>query len=137
LITELGFERAEIEFVQPKRKRGRSHNNFYTLYDMAMLGFVNHSKVPLRMATFVGFISSIISLMVAVIYFSYKILFWSRFQLGVAPVLIGLFFFTSVQLLFVGIIGEYVGAIYTQVKKRPLVLEKERVNFEAEGFKGN
>lgn len=129
LITEMGFERAEIEFVQPKRKKGKTKNNFYTLYDMAMLGFVNHSKVPLRMATFIGFSVAIFSLLVALSYFIYKLIFWQNFQLGIAPMVIGIFFFAAVQLFFIGIIGEYIGAIYTQVKNRPLVIEKERINF--------
>ncbi|MDB9822150.1 glycosyltransferase family 2 protein [Deltaproteobacteria bacterium] len=129
LITEMGFERTEIEFLQPKRKKGKTKNNFYTLYDVAMLGFVNHSKVPLRMATFIGFSVSILSVLVAFTYFIYKLIFWERFQLGIAPMVIGLFFFAAVQLFFIGIIGEYIGAIYTQVKNRPLVIEKERINF--------
>ena len=129
LITEMGFERAEIEFVQPKRKKGKTKNNFYTLYDMAMLGFVNHSKVPLRMATFIGFSVAIFSLLIALAYFIYKLIFWQNFQLGMAPMVIGIFFFAAVQLFFIGIIGEYIGAIYTQVKNRPLVIEKERINF--------
>ena len=132
LITEMGFERAEVEFVQPKRKKGKTKNNFYTLYDIAMLGFVNHSKVPLRMATFVGFSVAILSLLVAISYFIYKLIFWQRFELGMAPMVIGIFFFAAVQLFFIGIIGEYVGAIYTQVKNRPLVIEKERINFESD-----
>jgi glycosyltransferase involved in cell wall biosynthesis len=135
LITEMGFERAEIEFVQPKRKKGKTKNNFYTLYDMAMLGFVNHSKVPLRMATFVGFSVAILSLLVAFGYFVYKLIFWQHFELGMAPMVIGIFFFASVQLFFIGIIGEYIGAIYTQVKNRPLVIEKERINFEPDDSK--
>lgn len=130
LITEMGFERAEIEFIQPKRKKGKTKNNFYTLYDMAMLGFVSNSKVPLRMATFIGFSVAIFSLLVALSYFVYKLIFWQRFQLGMAPMVIGIFFFAAVQLFFIGIIGEYIGAIYTQVKNRPLVIEKERINFE-------
>jgi glycosyltransferase involved in cell wall biosynthesis len=130
LITEMGFERTEIEFVQQKRKKGKTKNNFYTLYDMAMLGFVNHSKVPLRMATFVGFLVAVSSLLVAIGYFIYKLIFWQNFQLGMAPMVIGIFFFAAVQLFFIGIIGEYIGAIYTQVKNRPLVIEKERINFD-------
>jgi len=130
LIAEIGFERAEIEFVQPKRKRGKSHNNFYTLYDMAMLGFVNHSKAPLRMAAFIGFVMAICSFLIAIFYFVYKIIFWKSFQLGMAPIIIGFFFFSSIQLCFIGIIGEYVGATYTQIKRKPLVIERERVNFE-------
>jgi glycosyltransferase involved in cell wall biosynthesis len=127
---EMGFEIAKVEFVQPKREKGKTKNNFYTLYDMAMLGFVNHSKVPLRMATFVGFAVAILSLLVALSYFIYKLIFWQSFQVGVAPMVIGVFFFAAVQLFFIGIIGEYIGAIYTQVKNRPLVIEKERINFE-------
>jgi len=130
LISEIGFERAEIEFTQPKRKKGRTKNNFYTLYDLAMLGFVNHSKLPLRMASFIGFVVAFASLLVAFGYFIYKLIFWSSFQVGTAPLVIGLFFFAAVQLFFIGIIGEYIGAIYTQVKKRPLVVEKERINFD-------
>ncbi len=130
LITEMGFERAEIPFVQPKRKKGVTKNNLYTLYDMAMLGFVSHSKVPLRMATFIGFSVAIFSLLVAAAYFIYKLIFWERFQLGMAPMVTGIFFFAAVQLFFIGIIGEYIGAIYTQVKNRPLVIEKERINFD-------
>lgn len=132
LITEVGFEKAEIEYVQPKRKKGETKNNFYTLYDMAMLGFVNHSKVPLRMATFIGFSVAIFSLLVAFAYFIYKLIFWQWFQLGMAPMVIGIFFFAAVQLFFIGIIGEYIGAIYTQVKNRPLVIEKERINFDTD-----
>jgi len=129
LITEMGFKTASIPFVQPKRKKGKAKINLYTLYDVAMLGFVNHSKVPLRMATFIGFSVSILSLLVAIGYFVYKLVFWDRFQVGMAPMVIGLFFFAAVQLFFIGIIGEYIGAIYTQVKNRPLVIEKERINF--------
>lgn len=130
LVAELGFERAEVPFVQPKRERGRTHNNFYTLYDMAMLGFVNHSKLPLRLASFLGFGTAIVSLLVAIVYFIYKLVYWENFSVGQAPLVIGLFFFSAVQLFFIGIIGEYVGAIHTQVRKRPLVIEKERLNFD-------
>jgi glycosyltransferase involved in cell wall biosynthesis len=128
LIGELGFERAEIPYTQPKREKGKSKNSFYDLYDMAMLGFVNHSKLPLRLASFIGFGVSILSILVALIYLVYKLLDWSDFQLGIAPLVIGIFFFSGVQLFFLGIIGEYIGAIFTQVKKRPLVVEKERIN---------
>lgn len=129
LITDLGFQRAEVAFFQPTRQRGITKNNFYTLYDMAMMGFVNYSKLPLRLAAFMGFLSSLFSLMVASFYFFYKLLFWNQFQVGVAPAVIGLFLFSSVQLFFIGILGEYIGAIYTQVKAHPLVIEKERINF--------
>jgi polyisoprenyl-phosphate glycosyltransferase len=130
LICEVGFEQAIIEYVQPSRKRGFTKNNFYTLYDLAMLGITNHSKVPLRLATMTGFTVAINSLLVALGYFVYKLIFWKNFQVGMAPLVIGLFFFSSVQLFFIGIIGEYIGSIHTQVLKRPLVIEKERINFD-------
>ena len=129
LIAELGFESARIEYVQPSRKRGITKNNFLTLYDTAMLGMTSHSKVPLRLATMLGFVSAAMSLLVALFYFVYKLLFWNNFSVGSAPLVIGLFFFSSVQLFFLGIVGEYVGSMYTQVLKRPLVVEKERINF--------
>lgn len=136
LVSELGFDMATVDFVQPRREHGRTKNNFYTLYDMAMLGFVNYSKVPLRLATFVGFGVAILSFLVALVYLIYKLVYWDSFQAGQAPLVIGLFFFSAVQLIFIGIVGEYVGAIHTQVRKRPLVIEKERINFEetAEDF---
>jgi len=131
LIPEFGLQRYEIEYVQPKRKKGKSAQSFITLYDMAMLGFVNYSKIPLRMASFVGFSIAIVSLIVALVYFVYKLIFWNQFNVGLAPLVIGLFFFSSVQLIFIGIIGEYVGSVLTQIqyKERPLVIEKERINF--------
>jgi polyisoprenyl-phosphate glycosyltransferase len=129
MIAELGFPMARIEFEQPCRKRGISKNNFYTLYDLAMLGITGHTKIPLRLATMFGFISAAISFLIGVIYLVYKLVFWFRFTLGSAPIIIGLFFLGSVQLLFLGIVGEYIGAIYTQVMKRPLVIEKERINY--------
>ena len=132
LICDIGFEKAMIEYHQPERRRGITKNNFYTLFDMAMLGITTHSKVPLRLASILGFGTAIFSLLIAVIYLAYKILFWNNFQLGQAPLVIGLFFFSSVQLIFIGIIGEYVGNIYTQVLNRPLVIEKERINFKTE-----
>jgi glycosyltransferase involved in cell wall biosynthesis len=130
LICDIGFEIATIPFHQPTRKRGFTKNNFYTLYDVAMLGITNHSKVPLRLATMTGFIVALMSLLVALGYFGYKLIFWDNFQVGMAPLVIGLFFFSSIQLIFIGIIGEYIGAIHTQVLKRPLVIEKERINFD-------
>ena len=129
LICDLGFEIAEIEYSQPARKKGRTKNNFYALFDMALLGITNHSKVPLRLATMLGFSVSIASAGFALGYFVYKLIYWNSFSVGIAPLVIGLFFFSAVQLFFVGIIGEYIGSIHTQVLKRPLVIEKERVNF--------
>ncbi|MDI6743222.1 MAG: glycosyltransferase family 2 protein [Smithella sp.] len=132
LICDVGFEKAIIEYHQPARKRGITKNNFYTLFDLAMLGLTAHSKVPLRLAGMMGFGTAILSMLVAVGYLIYKLLYWQSFQVGQAPLVIGLFFFSSVQLIFIGIIGEYVGNIYTQVLKRPLVIEKERINFDRE-----
>jgi polyisoprenyl-phosphate glycosyltransferase len=130
LISDIGFPIAEIDYHQPVRKRGITKNNFYTLYDMAMLGLTNHSKVPLRLATMAGFLMGIMSLLVGMAYLVYKLVFWNSFTVGIAPLVIGLFVFASVQLFFLGIVGEYVGAIHTQVLRRPLVIEKERVNFD-------
>ncbi|MCC6180308.1 MAG: glycosyltransferase family 2 protein [Bacteroidia bacterium] len=129
LVSELGFSRYEIPYVQPNRLSGKSSANFFKLYDVAMLGFTSHSKLPLRLSAFVGFFSAIISFLVAVGYFIYKLIYWYEFQIGMAPMVIGIFFFSSVQLFFIGIIGEYIGAIHTQIRKRPLVIEKERINF--------
>lgn len=130
LVSEIGFPIAKIPYHQPVRKRGITSNNFYRLYDMAMLGITNHSKVPLRLATMLGFAVSFLSLGVAFGYLVMKLLYWNSFSLGLAPLEIGLFFFGSVQLFFIGILGEYIGAIYTQVQKRPHVIELERINFD-------
>jgi glycosyltransferase involved in cell wall biosynthesis len=130
MISEIGLAPIKIEYTQHRRERGITKNNFYTLYDMAMLGITSHSKVPLRLATMLGFGVSALSLVVAVAYFIYKLLFWNRFDVGIAPLIIGIFFFFAVQLFFIGILGEYIGFIHTQVLKRPLVVEKERINFE-------
>ncbi len=129
LVGEIGFRRAEVPFVQERRKHGRTKNNFFTLYDMAMTGFVNHTKLPLRLAGFTGFLLAIFSFLTAFAYLIYKLLFWDTFNLGLAPLVTGLFFFSAVQLIFIGIIGEYLGAVWTQVRNRPLVIEEERINF--------
>jgi polyisoprenyl-phosphate glycosyltransferase len=130
LVSDFGYERAVIPYVQPARKHGITKNNFFSLYDMAMLGITNHSKVPLRLATMAGFAISVVSLFVAFGYLVAKLLFWDDLQLGLAPLLIGIYFFGAVQLFFIGMLGEYIGAIHTQVHKRPLVVEKERINFD-------
>jgi glycosyltransferase involved in cell wall biosynthesis len=129
LIADIGFEIAEIKFTQPRRKRGISKNNIYTLYDIAMLGIVSYTKVPLRLAAMVGFLSAAVSFLVGLVYLVYKLIDWQDFTLGLAPVIIGLFFMGSVQLFFLGIVGEYIGSIYTLAVRRPLVIEKERINF--------
>jgi glycosyltransferase involved in cell wall biosynthesis len=130
LIAEIGLPHAEVLYDQPARKRGKSKNNFYTLYDMAMLGITNLSKVPLRLVTFSGFVCAAICILAGMAYLVYKLLYWNRFSVGMAPLVIGIFFFSSIQLISVGILGEYIGSIQTQVQKRPLVVERERVNFE-------
>ena len=129
MIAEVGYKVARIEYVQPVRKRGFSKNRFYTLYDMAILGIICNSKIPLRIAVFIGAISSFLSVMVGLIYFTLKLLFWDQISLGMAPLIIITSFMFSVLLFFIGVIGEYIGAIYTQVLNRPLVHEEERINF--------
>lgn len=129
LVAEIGFKRVEVPYEQQLRQHGKTKNNFFSLYDYAMNGFVNHTKLPLRLAVFTGFMLAGLSLLAALIYFIYKLVFWNDFAVGLAPMVIGLFFFSSVQLIFIGIIGEYIGAIWTQVKNKPLVIEEERINF--------
>lgn len=129
MIAELGAPYAKVFYNQRRRERGITKNNFYTLYDNAMLGITNLSKVPLRLVIFGGFVSAIISFLLGMFYLAYKLVFWSSFQVGVAPLVLGLFFLGSVQLIALGIIGEYVGAIHTTVLNRPMVTEKERINF--------
>jgi polyisoprenyl-phosphate glycosyltransferase len=130
IVAELGFRYATIPYTQPERQRGITKNNLYTLYDLGVQGIVNHSRIPLRVATIIGFVSSVITLLTALAYFVMKMLFWYNLPIGVAPVIIGLFCVASVQLFFLGVLGEYVGSIYTQVRNRPLVVEQERINFD-------
>lgn len=129
-ISEIGFARKEISYTQPTRKHGKTKNNFYSLYDTAMLGITNYSKLPIRIATIGGFILSVLSLALSILFLILKLFFWSLFNIGIAPILCGLFFFFSVQLFFTGILGEYIASIHTKTMKRPLVIEKERINFE-------
>jgi polyisoprenyl-phosphate glycosyltransferase len=128
MLAEIGLPAARVEYHQKNRTRGITKNNWYTLLDIALLGMTNHTKVPLRLATIVGFASSLGSLLLAILYFVLKLVFWQSFAFGSAPLIIGLFFLGSVQLFFTGIMGEYLGAVYTQTQKRPLVIEKERIN---------
>jgi glycosyltransferase involved in cell wall biosynthesis len=130
MIAEIGLPHTEVLYEQQRRKSGKSKNNFYTLYDLAMLGITKLSKVPLRMVTFSGFAGSLLSLLGGTAYFAYKLCFWGNFTVGIAPIAIGMFFLGSLQLLFMGIIGEYIGNIHTQVHNRPLVIERERLNFQ-------
>jgi len=129
LLCEIGFPIATVPFKQPRRQRGITKNNFYTLYDIAMLGITNHSKIPLRLMAMSGFLLAILSLMVALFFLVAKLLYWNSFQLGTAPIIIGIFFFGAIQTFFIGVLGEYIGSIHTQVRKMPLVVELERVNF--------
>lgn len=129
LLCEIGFPIAVVPFKQPRRQRGVTKNNFYTLYDIAMLGITNHSKVPLRLMAMSGFLLSFLSLLVALIFFIAKLVYWDSFELGTAPLLIGVFFFGAIQTFFIGVLGEYIGSIHTQVRNMPLVVEMERVNF--------
>jgi glycosyltransferase involved in cell wall biosynthesis len=129
-LCEIGFPIATVPFKQPRRQRGVTKNNFYTLYDIAMLGITNHSKIPLRLMAMSGFLLSFLSLLVALIFFIAKLIYWNSFQLGSAPMLIGIFFFGAIQTFFIGVLGEYIGSIHTQVRNMPLVVEIERVNFE-------
>lgn len=130
MVAEIGLPYTKLYYDQPLRKRGITKNNFYTLYDIGMLGIINHSKVPLRLMVFVGFAGATFSLLLGLGYFIYKLIFWNRFSVGIAPLVIGFFLVGCINLVFMGILGEYVGAIHTQVQKRPFVIEKELVNFE-------
>jgi glycosyltransferase involved in cell wall biosynthesis len=130
MIAEIGLPHKKLYYDQPVRKRGITKNNFYTLYDIGTLGIINHSKIPLRLMTFTGFAGALLSFFVGLGYLLYKLFFWSNFSVGVAPLLIGSFFISSLQLVFMGVVGEYVGAILTQVQKRPFAVERERINFE-------
>ncbi|MBH3428770.1 glycosyltransferase family 2 protein [Pseudomonas alkylphenolica] len=130
LLCEIGFPIATVPFKQPRRQRGITKNNFYTLYDIAMLGITNHSKVPLRLMVMGGGLLAMLSLLIAFGFLVAKLVFWNSFQLGVAPLLISLFFFSSVQILFLGMLGEYLGSVHTQMRNMPLVVEAERVNFD-------
>jgi len=129
LLCEIGFPIAMVPFKQPRRQRGVTKNNFYTLYDIAMLGITNHSKVPLRLMAMGGFLLSILSLFAAFGFLVAKLVFWDYFQLGISPILIGIFFFGAIQMFFIGLLGEYIASIHTQVRNMPLVIEAERVNF--------
>jgi len=129
LICELGYEVKAIPFTQPKRIRGISKNNFYSLYDIAMLGLISHSKVPMRIAAFSGFIVGLMSIIAASIYALLKVVFWSSIPIGVAPILIGVFFLIGMTMVMIGVLGEYVASIHIYIQNRPIVVEKARINF--------
>ncbi len=128
MLAEIGLPAAQVVYHQRNRKFGVTKNNWYTLLDMALLGMTSHTKIPLRMAIILGFMASMVSLFLGILYTVLKLMYWQSFPIGLAPIMISLFFIGSVQLFFTGIIGEYLGAIYTQNLKRPLVVEKERIN---------
>ena len=132
IVAELGFKRKEIPYEQPQRRAGVTKNNFYRLYDAAMLSFTSYTKVGLRMATFFGVLTGGASFLVAVAYLVMKLLYWDRFAAGMAPLLIGMCFLGSIQLFFIGFLGEYIMSINTRVMHRPLVIEEERINFDEE-----
>ena len=132
IVGELGFARKEIPYEQPKRRAGKTHNNFYSLYDAAMLSFTSYTKIGLRIATIGGAIASAISLLIAFIYFILKLCMWDAFAAGMAPIIIGIFVIGSIQLFFIGLLGEYVLSINERVMNRPLVIEAERINFDSE-----
>lgn len=129
IVAELGFKRKEIPYEQQRRKAGKSKNNLFTLYDIAMLSFTSYTKVGLRMATFLGFLIAFISVIIALVYLVLKLLYWDTFIMGTAPILIGMFLLGAIQLLFLGLIGEYILSINQRVMRRPLVIEEERINF--------
>lgn len=129
IVAELGFKRKEIPYEQPQRRAGKTHNNFYTLYDAAMLSITSYTKIGLRLATFAGCTCGGISILIALVYLIMKLIMWDQFQAGMAPILIGMFFLGSIQLFFIGFIGEYVLSINERVMNRPLVVEEERINF--------
>lgn len=132
IVAELGYKYQVVKYVQPKRRTGKSKFNFYRLYDYAMLGITSYSKVPLRLATFVGGIIAFFSFLVGLVYLILKLMYWDRFLVGTAPMLIGVFFIGAIQLVFVGLLGEYILNINTRVLNRPLVVEEKRINFSDE-----
>ena len=129
IVAELGYRRKEIPYIQPERRAGKTHNNFYRLYDAAMLSFTSYTKVGLRVATFFGSICAGISMLIALVYLIMKLIHWYDFSAGMAPMLIGMLFLGSVQIFFIGVVGEYILSINSRVMKRPLVVEEERINF--------
>lgn len=132
IVAELGYKRVNLEYTQAKRRAGKTHNNFFTLFDAAMLSFTSYTKVGLHMVTIAGMVLSVLSLLAALIYLVLKLFMWDSFSAGMAPLLIAIFFFNAVELLFIGFVGEYVMSINTRVMNRPLVIEEERINFEDE-----
>ena len=131
IVAELGYRRKEIPYEQPRRRAGKTHNNFYKLYDAAMLSVTSYTKAGLRLATIFGSLCAGLSLAVALVYLVMKLIWWDRFPAGMAPMLIGMLFLGSIQLFFIGLLGEYIMSINQRVMKRPLVIEEERINMDA------
>ena len=129
IVAELGYKRKEIPYEQPKRRAGKTHNNFYSLYDAAMLSITSYTKIGLRLCTFFGVTCGGISVLIGLLYLVLKLVFWDNFVAGMAPILIGMFFLGAIQLFFIGFIGEYILSINQRVMNRPLVIEEERINF--------
>ena len=136
IVAELGYRRKEIPYEQPRRRAGKTHNNFYRLYDAAMLSVTSYTKAGLRLATIFGSICAVVSMLIAMVYLVMKLIWWDGFPAGMAPMLIGMLFLGSVQLFFIGFLGEYIMSINQRVMKRPLVIEEERINFNEEEKKG-
>ena len=130
IVGELGFKKTEIEYTQAQRRAGKTHNNFYTLYDAAMLSFTSYTKIGLRLATFLGAICATVSIIVAIIYFILKLVYWDRFTAGMVPLIILVSFLGSLQLFFIGLMGEYILSMNKRLMNRPLVVEEERINFD-------
>ncbi len=130
MIAEFGYDYQTVPYERPKRRAGKSKNNFYSLYDVAMVGITSYSKVVLRLATFIGFLIGAVSFVLAILYLILKLLHWSWFPAGMAPLVIGMFFLGGVELFFIGLLGEYILSINQRVLDRPLVVEEERINFD-------
>ena len=129
IVAELGWKRKELEYTQQLRKHGKSKNNFFSLYDLAMLSITSYTKIGLRTAVFIGFLTGFFSIVIGIVYLILKLMYWDRFPAGSAPILIGMMFLGAVQLFFIGMIGEYILTINTRLMKRPLVVEERRINF--------
>jgi len=130
ILTEIADNIKLVPYVQPQRKFGISKINFFSMYDFAITGVVKHSNFPIRIMSIAGFLSSILSILISLGYFIYKLANWNNFDAGIAPILVGIYAFFSFQLLFMGLIGEYVLSIHQNTRNVPLVFEKERTNFE-------
>lgn len=130
IVAELGFRRREIPYEQPKRRAGKTKNNFYTLYDAAMLSFTSYTKSGMRVCTIMGFFTALMSILIGLVYFVMKLVNWNSFDMGSAPLLIGVFCLGGIQLFFIGFLGEYIMSINTRMMNRPLVIEEKRINFD-------